>query len=129
MKKLTILLLLALPLFISSCDKNDDVASSNTEQINLNIDKTKLPGNLSITYKAEGTGDGKMTQLKYLDDKGVQQTVSSPSLPWTKTFSMAADSSVSMSATGTLSKGSLTITVNGTAQGTTFNLSDSQTRN
>ena len=129
MKKLATLLILVLPLFLLSCDKNDDTTSSNTEQISLNIDKSKLPANLSITYKAESTGDGKITQLKYLDNNGVLQVVGNPTLPWTKTLSMVADSSVQMSASGTLSKGSLTITVDGTATGTTFHLSDSQSRN
>ena len=130
MKKIATLLILVLPLFFTNCDKSDDTTSSNNiQQVNLNISKTQLPSDLSITYKAVSTGDGKITQLTYLDDKGVIQTVSSPTLPWTMTLSMTSNNYVSMTAAGNIGKGSITISVDGTATGTTFHLEDSKSFN
>ena len=130
MKKNATLLILVLALLLSSCDKSDDTTSpNNTQQVNLTISNTQLPSNLSVTYKAVSTGDGKITQLTYLDDKGVTQTVSNPTLPWSMTLSMTSNDYVSMTAAGTISKGSLTITVDGIGTGSTFNLEDSKSIN
>lgn len=71
---------------------------------------------MTITFKAEQTGDGVITSLTYTTSSGVV-TISNPKLPWTATAPALANTEVRIIATGNVKKGSLRISYEGTSGG------------
>jgi len=107
MKKITFitLSLLFFVLISSSCKK--------TTSTTCNLAKTdKVPSAMTIYFKADKTGDGTLSTLTYKVGT-VEKTVSHPALPWSVQVSGSAGDNLSITAIGTTSNGSITISYDG----------------
>jgi hypothetical protein len=130
LKKLLYTTVILISFLFISCSKDDDVTSSpdTSTDISLSIDSQTLLINYSITYSAVATGNGKLTEITYLDETGTIKTVANPTLPWSKTLSFSQGQNVSLSAKGTLAKGSITINVDGVNGSNTIHFTKSETK-
>ncbi len=102
----------------TSCKKDDD----STKTCNLST-SVSAPAAMQIVYTASHTGDGSISTLTYTDRDG-SKTISNPSLPWTQSITATEGMNVSISATGTVSDGSLTVALGGSGGGHTITQSD-----
>ncbi len=109
MKKFTILTVLLSFIMIgfTSCKKNET-------SITCHLGKAdKAPSAMTILFKATKTGDGVISTLTY-QVGSFTKTVSNPALPWNASVVNAAEGdNISITATGTTSEGSLTISYDG----------------
>ena len=118
MKKISILaILLAFAIIGSTACKKD-------EEITCNLSKTgSASEDMSIEFKAEGTGDGTISTLTYKVGS-TTKTVSNPSLPWSVTVSASGGDAVSITASGTTKDGSITVSYDGIGSGSEIKGSD-----
>ncbi len=107
--------LLILVLF--SCKKDKESTCSLATAVN------RPAVGMNVTYVATATGDGVISTLSYVDGSGVV-TVDNPALPWTATVSVPANADVRITATGTVTNGSLKVEYAGGAGGVTIAGSD-----
>lgn len=84
-----------------SCKKDKE------KTCNLSTAQT-APVDMTISFKAEQTGDGAISSLTY-GTGSTNITVASPNLPWNIKANALAGENVSISATGTTTNGSLTV--------------------
>ncbi len=63
----------------------------------------------TVNYSASATGDGVLDNVQFLDANGQTVTVSDPALPFARTVTMSSGDDAAMSASGTVSVGSLSI--------------------
>lgn len=116
-------------LLLPACDAAD-TDGPEPMACTLSIPATALPSLFStepfqVTYRAARTGEATLASLTYLDADGTPQTVANPALPWTTTLTVAAEGSVALSGQGTVTDGSLTITVEAdNGDGATLDLQD-----
>jgi len=78
---------------------------------------------MTITFTARQTGDGVIEVLTYTTSSGVV-TVHNPALPWTATAESKAGTEVSITASGKVKSGSLTIAYDGSSGGNEIHGSD-----
>lgn len=101
-KSLLLVFVLALiGILFSTCKKDDEITC------NLSTGKD-APSDMVIIFKAEQTGDGKITELTYKTSEE-QQTLSNPSLPWVRSVDAKGGTALSITAKGTVKNGSLQI--------------------
>lgn len=111
-----------LAISFTSCDNSTN--PDNRNDCNLSTDAGSDVQGYLITYTAEGTGDGKITKLTYIDNSGVQ-TVDNPELPWTKTFTFTnPDTTAVITAVGYTVNGSLSVKISGTTGVSNFSTHD-----
>jgi hypothetical protein len=89
------------------------------------------PGGSSRTYTVEysalATGDGVLADIQYLDDQGQQVIVVDPVLPFSQSLTLSPGDDAGLSATGTVTSGTLDIrmvTTSSDGQGTVLDLGD-----
>jgi len=112
----SVLVILLSGIFFTGCKKE--------RTCDLNATNSAGPGvDMTITYKAEQSGDGEISSLTYLTGSGAV-TVTNPSLPWTISVEALATQVVGITATGTTKKGSLTISYEGMSGGNVIYGSD-----
>ncbi len=107
MKKFTILALLLSFVMVSftTCKKDSGIT--------CNLAKTDTaPSEMTILFKAIKTGDGVISTLTY-QVGATTKTVTNPTLPWSVNVDASAGDAISITATGTTSDGSLTISYDG----------------
>ena len=91
-----------------SCKKSAEEITCN-----LNAPSNTTTESMSVQYKASRTGDGTISQIIYQTNDG-EKTVLNPSMPWLVTVDIDPDIEVSISASGKVTNGSLTIAYDGT---------------
>lgn len=100
-----VLLLSFIMIGFTACKKDTDTT--------CNLAKTdKAPSAMGILFKAVKTGDGVISTLTY-QVGATTKTISNPALPWSVTVDASAGDAISITATGTTSNGSLTISYDG----------------
>jgi len=118
MKKISILaILLAFAIIGSTACKKDEEITCNLSKIG------SASEDMSIEFKAEGTGDGTISTLTYKVGS-TTKTVSNPSLPWSVTVSASAGDAISITASGTTKDGSITVSYDGIGSGSEIKGSD-----
>ncbi len=118
MKKFTVLAVFLSFIMIgfTSCKKGTTIT--------CNLAKAdKAPVDMTITFKAIGTGDGTISSLTYKTSTK-EETISNPALPWSITADAAAGTNISITATGTTKDGSVTISYEGKSGGSEISGSD-----
>jgi len=117
----SVLMFFLLALAFSACKKEK-------EQITCNLMATpdSTRASMTVVYTATQTGDGTISSLSYATSSGMV-TVNSPSLPWTLTVQAPPNTKITMTATGTVTNGSITIDYLGTGGGYTIHASDNCT--
>ena len=110
MKKFIVLaIFISFTLGFAACKKN----TSTT----CNLDKTDtVPAAMDILFKATKKGDGSISTLNYKVGS-LEKTISNPSLPWSAEVPALSGDAISITATGTTSNGSLTISYDGKSGG------------
>ena len=98
---------LVLLLSLVNCKKKDQAITCY-----LSCDAKKASVGMTIIYTATQTGDGTMATLSYVTSTGTV-TIANPKLPWADTVFVPANTSVTLSATGTTTNGSLQVTYQG----------------
>ncbi len=107
MKKFTIMAILVSVIMIGFTTCKRDTS------ITCNLGKTdNALSNMTILFKAAKTGDGTLSTLTYKVGS-TEKTISSPALPWSVNADASAGDAISITATGTTSDGSLTISYDG----------------
>ena len=101
-----------------SCKKSAEEITCN-----LNAPSNTTTESMSVQYKASRTGDGTISQIIYQTNDG-EKTVLNPSLPWQVTEDIDPDIEVSISASGKVTNGSLTIAYDGTGASSEIEGSD-----
>ena len=111
MKKISILAILLAFIIIGS------TACKKDEEITCNLSKSDTaPVDMTIQFKAVGTGDGTISTLTYKVG-ATSKTVSNPSLPWSVSVDALSGDAISITAEGTTKDGSLTVSYDGQASG------------
>jgi hypothetical protein len=111
------LVLIALALF--SCKKE----TKETVTCSLAANPDTITVAMTVVYTATRTGDGTMSSLSYATSSGMV-TVNNPVLPWTITVQVPANTKITMTASGTVTNGSLGIDYLGNGDGHTTHASD-----
>ena len=101
-----------------SCKKSAEEITCN-----LNAPSNTTTESMSVQYKASRTGDGTISQIIYQTNDG-EKTVLNPSMPWLVTVDIDPDIEVSISASGKVTNGSLTIAYDGTGASSEIEGSD-----
>ena len=117
-KNVTIIVLFFIILASLSCKKKDEEITCS-----LNAPSNTTTESMSVQYKASRTGDGTISQIVYQTNDG-EKTVLNPSLPWQVTLDIDPDIEVSISASGKVTNGSLTIAYDGTGASSEIEGSD-----
>ena len=113
------LLFISLLLFVlCGCKKDQETTTCNLATA---VNRPAL--GMNVTYTASATGDGTLATLSYVCSGGLI-TVSNPTLPWTATVYVAADTDVKITASGTVTNGSLKVGYAGSGGGATISGSD-----
>ncbi|MBN2614537.1 MAG: hypothetical protein JXR71_02480 [Bacteroidales bacterium] len=109
MKKFTALAILLSFIMVGfmACSK-----SSGSTTTNLDTGSKQAQSAMTINFTATQTGDGSITTLTYTVGS-TTQTVSNPSLPWSKSVDASSGDYVSIKATAVTTNGSVTITYDG----------------
>jgi hypothetical protein len=90
---------------------------------NLNAPVNQAAVGMNVVYSATQTGDGTIATLSYVSSAGTI-TVQNPTLPWTVTVYLPANTDITFSAAGTVTNGSLNIEYTGTGGGYTISGKD-----
>ena len=117
-KNAGIVILFFILLLSFSCKKSDEEISCN-----LNAPSNTTTESMSVQYKASKTGDGTISQIVYQTNDG-EKTILNPSFPWQETVDIDPDIEVSISASGKVTNGSLTIAYDGTGASSNIEGSD-----
>jgi len=102
---------------LTGCKKTKEITCS------LYASETTPAAEMNVIYTATQTGDGSIAALSYVTIAGTV-TVQNPTLPWTITVAVLTSTKVAMSATGNVKNGSLKISYDGSAGGSTIRGSD-----
>lgn len=113
------LMVFLLALAIAGCKKE----TKETITCNLQATPDSTIVGMNVVYRATQTGDGTMSSLSYATSSGMV-TVNNPSLPWTLTIQVPSNTKITMTATGTVTNGSLDIDYAGSGDGHTTHASD-----
>ncbi len=116
MKKLNLLPILSIALILSLIMITYTACKKDTE-ITCNLSKTdNAPADMSVIFKAVNTGDGAISTLTYKVGS-TTKTISNPTLPWSVTVDAFDGDAISITAEGTTSDGSLTVSYDGKGSG------------
>jgi len=124
MKKLSALAILMAFIMIGFMSCSKDSSSSSPTTWNLDAGSHQVSNDMTITFSAAQTGDGVISSITYTVGPS-SQTVTNPTLPWSVDVSAKAGNNVSMTAIGTTTNGSVTITYGGSGGGETVYKEDS----
>lgn len=116
----------------AGCSDSDQIVDDPGADFDLTITAAALPASqipFNVVYSATATGDGKISKIDYYDENGATKTVNNPTLPWSKTISLAGGQSVYMYAKGNSSNGRVDISCTATAGGVVVTYSRNVQRN
>ena len=91
-------------LFAAGCDS----AGVSERACALSVGPSSPPVAATVTLSATRQGEGTITSIEYNTDDG-EQSVSNPTLPWSRTFDVPSKTAISMSAEGSVEEGELRI--------------------
>ncbi len=94
-------------LFMTAACSSDSSGGSGSACA-VDTGPSNTSGNISVTYTATVLGDGKITQLMYATDGGMQ-TVNNPTLPYALGPLVLTTAHAQISATGSATNGSVTV--------------------
>jgi hypothetical protein len=94
-----------------TCKKKEEAITCN-----LACDINQPSVGMTIIYTAGQTGDGTMVSLSYATNSGTT-TINNPSLPWSDTVFVSANTNVTISGTGSVTNGTLQVAYKGTEGG------------
>ena len=115
----SVLLFILFALAVAGCKKE----TKETVTCSLLANPDTITVGMTVVYTATATGDGTMSALSYATSSGMV-TVNNPTLPWTLTILVPSNTKITMTATGTVTNGSLDIDYKGTGEGHTTHASD-----
>lgn len=117
--KNSVMLLFLVALTITGCKKE----TKETVTCNLQANPDSITVGMTVVYTATATGDGTMSALSYATSSGMV-TVTNPALPWTVTIAVPSNTKITMTASGTVTNGSLDIDYKGSGEGHNTHASD-----
>ena len=105
-------------MYLAGCKKDNKEITCN-----LSAPVNQASVGMNIVYTATQTGDGTIATLSYVSSAGTI-TVLNPSLPWTVTVYLPANTDITISAAGTVTNGSLNVEYAGNGGGYTISGKD-----
>lgn len=115
----SVLMIILIALAMAGCKKE----TKETVTCSLLANPDTVSVGMTVVYSATRTGDGTMSSLSYATSSGMV-TIPNPALPWTITIQVPANTKITMTASGTVTNGSLDIDYKGTGDGHNTHASD-----
>jgi hypothetical protein len=108
--KYSFFIVAAIILLITGSCKKDGAGSAETFSIATGSEVTFEP--MTITYTVTQTGTSTLSEIVYGSENG-SVTVSNPTFPWVVSFSASTDKNIWISASGSITNGSVDIKAEG----------------